>query len=249
MKVNQVGELPLPSIYLEGMNKTKVLYVEDELYLGKIVKESLESRDFEVQMLEDGKEVVQEFKSFGPDICVFDVMLPFKDGFTIGKEIREIDSTVPIIYLTAKNQTQDVVKGFESGGNDYLKKPFSVEELIIRMKNLLHLTVDKKPKAPKPEILPIGGYEFDARKMTLSWGKEQKRLSHRETQLLTILYQHRGQPIDRRKILNDIWGDDHFFNSRNLDVYIRKLRAYLDKDSDVHLITLKGVGYQFVVGG
>ncbi len=230
------------------MNKTRVLYVEDELYLGKIVKESLESRNYLVLMLEDGKEVLDEFKSFQPDICVLDVMLPFKDGFTIGNEIRAIDQLVPIIYLTAKNQTKDVVKGFESGGNDYLKKPFSVEELIIRIENLIQLTHDKKPKPPEPEVLEIGSYKFDAKKMLLQWGNECKRLSHREAQLLTILYQHRGKPLDRKKILNEIWGDDHFFNSRNLDVYIRKLRAYLDKDGDVHLITLKGVGYQFVVG-
>ncbi len=230
------------------MSRTKVLYVEDELYLGKIVKESLESRDYQVSMLEDGKEVLDEYRSFQPDICVLDVMLPFKDGFTVGQEIREVDSLVPIIFLTAKTQTQDVIKGFESGGNDYLKKPFSVEELIIRIENLLYLTLDKKPKPLEPEVLTIGGYQFDAKKMLLCWGKEQKRLSHREAQLLTILYQHRGKPIDRRMILNEIWGDDHFFNSRNLDVYVRKLRAYLDKDGDVHLITLKGVGYQFVVG-
>ena len=121
------------------MSKVKILYVEDEPYLGKIVKESLESRDFNVRMMEDGRGILSTVDSFQPNICVLDVMLPYKDGFTLGKEIRESNPSLPIIYLTAKSQTKDLLKGFQSGGNDYIKKPFSMEELIVRIQNILQL--------------------------------------------------------------------------------------------------------------
>jgi len=226
----------------------KILYIEDELYLGKIVKESLESRGYEVQMYEDGKEILRKYNSFQPDLCLFDVMLPYKSGFELGKEIRHVNESIPIIYLTAKSQTSDVVTGFHSGGNDYIKKPFSMEELILRIENLRTLTNGQQESViPDHAKRKIGQFIFDTRKMELTWNKEVKRLSHRETQLLTILCDHQGRPVDRRKILNQIWGDDHFFSSRNLDVYIRKLRGYFEKDTSVQLITLKGLGYQFVV--
>lgn len=229
-------------------NKIKVLYVEDEPFLGKIVKESLESRDFAVQMVNDGFLVLDEFDAFQPDICVLDVMLPNKDGFTLGKEIRSKNARIPIVFLTAKNQTEDLLEGFKSGGNDYIRKPFSVEELIVRVNNLLELMhPDRKSSPQKNTVIKIGSYTFHSLKYELSREDHTRKLSHREAQILQLLIDHKNQAVDRRQILKNIWGDDSFFNSRNLDVYITKLRDYLKEDADVQIITLKGIGYHFSV--
>ena len=231
------------------MGKIKILYVEDELFLGKIVKESLESRDFEVKMVTDGHNALPAFRDFNPDICVLDVMLPHKDGFTIGKEIKAEQPDIPIIFLTAKNQTEDVLKGFQSGGNDYIRKPFSMEELIVRIHNILSLRGNGPQPAQDPNApIAIGKYLFDPRKYELIFGEEVRKLSHREAELLLIFARNQNLTIERKKILKDVWGDDSFFNSRNLDVYIKKLRDYLARDEQVQIITLKGIGYQFAVG-
>lgn len=228
------------------MSQTKILYVEDELFLGKIVRESLESRGFEVIMEGDGAKVIDLFKKSKPDICVLDIMLPNKDGFTIADEIRELDEEVPIIFLTAKTQTEDVVKGFSLGGNDYVRKPFSMEELIVRIQNLLR----NKTEAPQKingGIATMGKFSFQLNRQLLTIGKEERKLSFRESELLKLLYENRDKIIDRRDILNLLWGNDSFFNSRNLDVYITKLRSYLKEDPTLEIITIKGVGYRFVV--
>ena len=227
------------------MSKTKVLYVEDELFLGKIVKESLESRDFEVTMEGDGGKATELLKKIQPDICVLDIMLPNKDGFTIADEIRALDEEVPIIFLTAKTQTEDVVKGFSLGGNDYIRKPFSMEELIVRIQNLLKNKQDGSQKI-SGGTATIGKYNFQLNRQLLSYGKEERKLSYRESELLKVLYENRSTIIDRKDILNLLWGNDSFFNSRNLDVYITKLRSYLKEDSSLEIITIKGVGYRFV---
>lgn len=229
------------------MNKTKVFYVEDELFLGKIVKESLESRHFEVIMESDGAKATELFKKTNPDICVLDIMLPNKDGFTIADEIRELDENVPIIFLTAKTQTEDVVKGFAIGGNDYIRKPFSMEELIVRIQNLLKTKSEDSQKITGGAAV-IGKYNFQINRQVLSNGKEERKLSFRESELLKILYENRSTIIDRKDILNLLWGNDSFFNSRNLDVYITKLRSYLKDDPSLEIITIKGVGYRFVAG-
>ncbi len=226
--------------------KTKIFYVEDEPFLGKIVKESLESRDFEVKMLADGRFALKEFEQFKPDICVLDVMLPNKDGYTIGNEIRQQNSIMPIIFLTAKTQTEDVLKGFQSGGNDYIRKPFSMEELIVRINNLLNLA-NKKTVSSNTSIL-LGEYEFFPQKYELTFQETSKKLSYREAELLKIFSENQNFTISRKEILMKIWGDDSFFNSRNLDVYITKLREYLKNDASIKLTTLKGVGYHFSVG-
>ncbi len=230
------------------MQGAKILYVEDEHFLGKIVKESLETRGYHVYMVHDGSHAVAKYRQMSPDICVLDVMLPHKDGYQIGTEIRALNASIPIIYLTAKDQTKDVVKGFKSGGNDYLKKPFSMEELIVRIENLLSMVqpVSDKKIAPAKKI-KIGSFVFHPSRLELIHGNQVRKLSHRENQLLMTLYQNRGGTIDRKMILKAIWGDDHFFNSRNLDVYITKLRDYLKADEQVEIITLKGVGYLFVI--
>ncbi len=230
------------------MRQVKILYVEDEPFLAKIVKESLESRDFRVTWIEDGQEALPAFQRQHPDICVLDVMLPNVDGFEIGSQIRKLSPSVPIIFLTAKNQTQDVLKGFESGGNDYLRKPFSLEELIARVYNLLNLAGANLHPETATETIAFGRYKFYPQRLELHFGDKVRKLSHRETQLLQILASNRNAAVDRREILQTVWGDDSFFNSRNLDVYIAKLRDFLRDDPDVQIITLKGVGYHFAVG-
>lgn len=230
------------------MSKTKVLYVEDETFLGKIVKESLESRGYEVIMESDGNKVLTLFKQNSPDVCVLDVMLPNKDGFTIADEIRNVDETVPIIFLTAKTQTEDVVKGFTIGANDYIRKPFSMEELIIRIKNVLRNNNGDAPKKITTDSVQIGKYNFHLNRQVLSHAGEERKLSFRESELLKLLYENRDKIIDRKDILTLLWGNDSFFNSRNLDVYITKLRSYLKEDAALEIITIKGVGYRFVTG-
>ena len=225
---------------------TKILYLEDEHYLGRIVKESLASRGYEIKLVTDGNNVLHQFEQFQPDICVLDIMVPNIDGYTLSREIRDRDPDMPIIFLSAKNQTQDVLKGFESGGNDYLKKPFSMEELIVRIENLLNLK--KKDAKSNSEVKSIlGDYTFWYSKFELRYRDSKITLSHRENELLKMLDDHRNQKIDRREILKKVWGDDSLYNSRNLDVYIRKLRVYLEKDTRIQLVTLRGVGYHFIV--
>ena len=228
------------------MSRIKVLYVEDELFLGKIVKESLESRGFDVAMESDGGKAIALFKKSEPDICVLDIMLPNKDGFTIADEIRELNEEVPIIFLTAKTQTEDVVKGFSTGANDYIRKPFSMEELIVRIQNALRLKKESPAKINGDNVA-IGKFNFNINRQLLTDGKGERKLSFRESELLKLLYENREKVIDRKDILNLLWGNDSFFNSRNLDVYITKLRGYLKADPALEIITVKGVGYRFVV--
>ncbi len=224
----------------------KILYVEDELFLGKIVKESLESRGYDVRMESDGGKVFSLFCELKPNVCVLDVMLPNKDGFEIAEQIRNIDKNVPILFLTAKSQTEDLVKGFKLGGNDYIRKPFSMEELIVRIENTLRSGSENV--SIKKEIIRIGEFDFHTAKQILTGYATEKKLSYREAELLKVLYINRDKIIDRRYILNLLWGNDNFFNSRNLDVYVTKLRGYLKNDTSVEILTIKGVGYRFVIG-
>lgn len=228
------------------MSKIKVLYVEDELFLGKIVKESLESRGFEVMMESDGARVMDLYLAMQPDVCVLDVMLPGKDGFAIAEEIRALNAIVPILFLTARSLTEDVVKGFTLGGNDYIRKPFSMEELIARIHNTLR-SRETGAAAVNTDTVPVGRYLFQLRRQVLAIDGAERKLSFRESELLKFLYTNRDAIIDRRDILNLLWGSDSFFNSRNLDVYITKLRSYLKEDETLEIITIKGVGYRFVI--
>ncbi len=227
--------------------KTKVFYIEDEPFLGRIVKESLESRSFDVVMLEDGKTAVNRFASSQPDICVLDIMLPSKDGYSIAREIRQLNPEVPIIFVTARTQTDDLLKGFQSGGNDYIRKPFSMEELIVRIENLLRLKGHQKPATPAGNI-SIGMYEYNPLRFELKCNNTVRKLSHREANLLAILAENKNTIAYRKDILLRLWGDDSFFNSRTLDVYITRLREMLKGDPSIEIITIKGLGYHFAVG-
>lgn len=226
----------------------RILYLEDEHYLGRIVKESLASRGYEIKLISDGANFMRNFDAFHPDICVLDVMVPNVDGFSLAKSVREKNIDMPIIFLTAKNQTEDVLEGFKSGGNDYIKKPFSMEELIVRVDNLLRLkSIKESDQGGK--IFEMGDFVFDQSKFQLKYKEELIELSHRENELLHLLLSQMNQKIERRTILKNIWGDDSLYNSRNLDVYIRKLRVYFERDPRIQLKTLRGVGYYFSFNG
>ncbi|GAA3780376.1 response regulator transcription factor [Corallibacter vietnamensis] len=225
------------------MPKTTILLAEDEPALGQIIKESLETRDFNVILCDNGEKAFEKFQSETPEILVLDVMMPKKDGFTLAKDIRAIDDTIPIIFLTAKSQTQDVVEGFTIGGNDYLKKPFSMEELIVRINNLLNRTQVQKTS----EVLKIGDYTFDFPKQTLQFNAEEKlQLTHREAHLLFHLIKNKNQVLDRSIILNKLWGNDDFFSARSMDVFISKLRKKLQSDTNIQILNVRGFGYKLI---
>ncbi len=223
--------------------QTTILLAEDEPALGQIIKESLETRNFNVLLCNDGEKALKTYRSEAPELLVLDVMMPKKDGFTLAKEIREIDDAIPIIFLTAKSQPQDVVEGFTIGGNDYLKKPFSIEELIVRINNLLNRTQVQKTS----DILHIGNFRFDFPKQKLRFHDEQAvQLTHREAHLLFHLIKNKNQVLDRSIILNKLWGNDDFFNARSMDVFITKLRKKLKQDQSVQILNVRGFGYKLI---
>ena len=217
--------------------------MEDEVFLAKIVSETLQGRGYEVVLESDGANALSQFLATKPDVCILDIMLPHKDGFVIADEIRERDSVVPIIFLSAKSQTSDVINGFKMGANDYIRKPFSIEELIIRIENVVK---QKIQPAEEQDEVALGQYLFNSKRQTLNHPKESRKISYRESELLRLLYENRDNIVERTEILNLLWGSDSFFNSRNLDVYITKLRSYLKLDPAIEIITIKGVGYRFV---
>ena len=222
---------------------TTILLAEDEPALGQIIKESLETRNFKVLLCENGEKAYDVYKSEAPKLLVLDVMMPKKDGFTLAKEIRLEDDTIPIIFLTAKSQTQDVVEGFTIGGNDYLKKPFSMEELIVRINNLLDRTKLQKTT----NVLTFGGFTFDFPKQILQYLEEDKtQLTHREAHLLFHLIKNKNDVLDRSLILNKLWGNDDFFSARSMDVFISKLRKKLQLDDNVKIVNVRGFGYKLI---
>ena len=227
------------------MKKAKVLYVEDEVFLAKIVSETLQGRGYEVILESDGGKALDQFNATTPDVCILDIMLPNKDGFEIADEIREKNEEIPIIFLSAKSHTNDVLNGFKIGANDYIRKPFSIEELIARIENVLK---NKQSHQNEADEVTIGKYTFNSMRQTLNHPQEQRKLSYRESELLKLLYENREKILERSEILTVLWGSDSFFNSRNLDVYITKLRNYLKHDPAIEIITIKGIGYRFIIG-
>lgn len=222
--------------------KIKIILAEDELALAQIIKESLETRNFHVIHCKDGEEALHEFLKAKPDILVLDVMMPKKDGFTLAQEIRKTDKITPIIFLTAKSQTQDVVDGFHFGGNDYLKKPFSMEELIVR----IHALLNRISTIKTEEIFHIGNYTFNSIKQTLQHAESTISLTHREASLLQLLMENKNDILDRSLILKKIWGDDDFFNGRSMDVFITKLRKKLSLDPNIQIINIRNQGYKLI---
>jgi len=231
------------------MDKITVLLAEDELALAHIVRESLEERDFKVILCADGEQAYQQYLTHKPNILALDVMMPKSDGFEVARKVREQDTITPIIFLTARSRPKDVVTGFEIGANDYLKKPFSVEELIVRIKVLLSANrmLQLHPnKKPENEIFQIGSLIFSGTKNTLQHGIDTWPVTSRESDILKLLCRHRQQVLPRDILLKNIWGDDNFFNARSLDVFITKLRNHLKADPNVQIINIRGIGYKLV---
>jgi len=229
------------------MKKTKVLYAEDEPFLARIVLDGLTSSGYEVKLAADGALAWKQFLAEKPDICVFDIMMPQKDGYTLAAEIRKSDPNVPIIFLSAKALTEDVVMGFKNGGNDYLKKPFSIDELLVRMESLLNRfgsshkdenAVNKKYHFRNCELDPV------AQKLKTSVGEYS--LSYKETILLELLLKSRNNILEREDALIQIWGEDSFYNGRSMDVFMAHLRKLLKSEAEIQIISLRGVGYKLI---
>jgi DNA-binding response OmpR family regulator len=227
------------------MHELKVLYLEDEHSLGKITSDILSKSGFLVDWIQDGTTGLSKFRSNSYDICVVDIMMPGMDGYAFVNELRKIDENVPVIFLTARSLTEDVIKGFETGGNDYLKKPFSIEELIVRMNALLK-RVRVEP-VEKPTVLQVGQYTLKYESMELIHAGKSQVLTHRENELLYRLILHKNHVLDRQKVLLELWGDDTFFNARSMDVFITKLRKYLAADVQLSIVNIRGIGYKLIL--
>ncbi len=220
-----------------------ILYVEDEPSLAMIVADSLEANGFRVEHCNNGYEALAAFSRAKPDIMVVDIMMPLMDGFTLASKIREMDTLIPIIFLTAKVQTEDVVRGFRLGGDDYVKKPFKIEELVVRIESLLK----NSPKMLFGQKLMIGDYTLDSLKHQLIYRGEVLKLSFRESELLRKLYEQKDKVIPREDIMRAYWSHDKYFTGRSLDVFISRIRKYLSQDSRIKITNVRGVGYMLTV--
>ncbi|GAA4314918.1 response regulator transcription factor [Compostibacter hankyongensis] len=223
----------------------RVLLIEDEEMLARIVMDSLEMRGFSMSYAPDGETGWTLFREQAPDIIVMDVMMPGMDGFSLTRKIREADKDVPILFLTARSRTADVIQGFELGGNDYLRKPFSMDELIVRIRELLKRAPRPAPAAENA-VYQLGRYRFDPVRQRLSLDGEECKLSHRESEILRMLCEQRNEVVERSHMLKSLWGDDSFFNARSMDVFITKLRRYLKEDAAVQIVNVRGVGYKLI---
>jgi len=226
------------------MEKIHVLLVEDEKTLSMIIKDTLEEQGFLISIAFNGEEGLRTFYTQKPDVVVADVMMPRMDGFEMVRRIRQTDRTTPVLFLTARSGINDVVEGFELGANDYLKKPFSMQELIIRIKALLHKAFVNKEQT---NLFEIGNYLFNAVSQQLSYAGTSQELSHRESEILRRLCEHRNEVVNTQSILLELWGDDSFFNSRSLHVFITKLRHKLSKDERIRIVNVRGIGYKLIV--
>lgn len=225
--------------------KHKILLVEDDANLAFVVKDNLSLKGYEVTLCADGKQAIQTFKPSSFQVCLVDVMLPFVDGFAVAKHIRSQDKEVPILFLTAKSMTEDKLEGFKTGGDDYITKPFSFEELFYRIEVFLRR---RKPLSDtRSGLVPIGNYVFDASKLTLTCTEQQRTLTQREGIILELLCRHVNNTLKREEILNQVWGDDDYFMGRSLDVFISKLRKYLQHDPTVQIVNHHGVGFSLMV--
>ena len=227
-------------------HKTKQLLAEDDENLGLLLKEYLIAKGFEADLYPDGEAAYKGFMKEHYDICILDIMMPKKDGFTLAKDIRIINSDIPIIFLTAKNLKDDVIEGFKLGADDYITKPFSMEELIFRIEAILRRTAQESQSASQPAFT-LGKYTFDTRKQTLSDGVEAVKLTTKESDLLKLLCQNANKVLERNYALKSIWIDDNYFNARSMDVYITKLRKHLKDEPSVEIINVHGKGYKLIV--
>jgi len=227
--------------------KATILLVEDDLNLGFVIQDALKRRGFTVHLCRDGKEGLRKFNEQPYDLCVLDVMLPQKDGFSLAEDIRMVNALVPIVFLTAKSQTEDRIAGFKAGGDDYLTKPFSHEELILRIEAILRRTQGKENEARERDRFEVGDYTFDHRNLMLSHPTEERKLTKKEAEVLRLLCLHADQVLPRELVLNMVWGDDTYFLGRSLDVFISRLRKYLKLDPKVQIVNVHGVGFKLVI--
>lgn len=217
-----------------------ILLVEDDMNLGFVIQDALKMNHFKVVLAQDGKEGLKVFSENEFDLCLFDVMLPKKDGFSLAEDVRKLNANIPIIFLTAKSLTEDKIKGFKVGADDYVTKPFNMDELILRIEAILK----RSGNATETQFdFSIGKYHFDSANYTLTLDKTSKTLTKKEADILKILCEQKGKVVERELILNMVWGDDSYFNGRSLDVFITKLRKYLSEDTSVSIKNIHGVGF------
>jgi len=229
-------------------DQIKILLVEDDYNLGFVVQDQLKSEGYKVQLCTDGVEGLKRFNEEEFHLCVFDVMMPKKDGFTLAKDIRKVNQEVPILFLTAKNQTEDKIEGFKAGGDDYLTKPFSTEEFLLRVKAILK-RVNLVESEEVQTQFELGSIKFDAENYVLNYADgEEKKLTKKEAKILLLLVQHMNKVLPRDIVLNSVWGQDDYFVGRSLDVFITKLRKYLKPDESVKINNIHGVGFKLTAG-
>ena len=224
----------------------KLLVAEDDSNLGDLLNEYLIAKGFETNLTRNGKQALEAFRGSHFDLCLFDVMMPEKDGFTLAKDVRKINPEVPIIFLTAKSMKEDKIEGFKLGADDYLTKPFSMEELLLRIQAILRRT-KKERDVQKQEQFEIGDFQFDSKLQELTLNGSIQKLTSKENDLLRLLALHLNDVLDRSYALNRIWGDDSYFNSRSMDVYITKLRKYLRGDEKLEIVNVHGKGFKLLV--
>jgi DNA-binding response OmpR family regulator len=229
------------------MQGTKIYYIEDEQSLGRIVSDTLRYQGYHVEWETDGARVISYFEKNTPDICILDIMLPNIDGYSLCRTIKGMYPRLPVIFLTARTDTSDLIMGFQSGGTDYIRKPFRIEELIARIENQLKLRRENEDPLRSPDHITLGASVLNTQGYELKTPGGTIKLSNRDMQVLKMLYANRNTITARKDLLMAIWGDDSYFNSRNLDVYIKKLRNYLASDNSIRIITLRGSGYLFLI--
>ena len=227
--------------------KSKVLLVEDDASLGPLLQEYLEAKGFETKLASDGKSGSDMFFKETFDLVLLDVMMPIKDGYTLAKEIRLNDKNIPIIFLTAKSMKEDTIEGFNAGADDYITKPFSMEELMARVTAVLRRTNKVRSTESEEVNFKIGNYQFNSEKQILQHEATEQKLTTKESQLLRLLCIHRNDVLDRTFALKSIWHDDNYFNGRSMDVYIAKLRKYLKDDPKIEIINIHGKGFKLLV--
>ena len=226
--------------------KTKLLLAEDDENLGLLLKEYLMAKGYDATLYPDGEAAYKGFMREHYDICILDVMMPKKDGFTLARDIRIVNPDIPVIFLTAKNMKEDVLEGFKLGADDYITKPFSMEELIMRIEAILRRTSQDSMSNAQP-VFTLGIYTFDTHKQTLAHGEEVVKLTTKESDLLKLLCQNANKILERNYALRSIWIDDNYFNARSMDVYITKLRKHLKDEPKVEIINVHGKGYKLIM--
>jgi DNA-binding response OmpR family regulator len=229
-------------------DRTKVLLVEDDLNLGFVIQDHLRNEGYSTDLEKDGFAGFQKFYNNGYDLCILDIMLPKKDGFTLAEDIRKIDTKVPILFLSAKSLTEDKIKGFKLGADDYMTKPFSFDELNLRIKAILkRAQASTGEEIPKRDVFHVGHLEFDYPNLTIKSESEEKSLTKKEAELLRMLCLHKDQVLTREMALTVVWGSDDYFLGRSMDVFITKLRKYLKMDERIKIMNVHGVGFKLIV--